>query len=444
MTTIKNTGTSGLNLKRSLVASVLFLFSASAIFAQFAAGNLVVLQAGDGVATLANTGNQIILKEYTPSGSAGLTVPVSTSVNPLVISGSATSEGVLSLSANNKYLVFGGYAQSLPNTNALAAASSSVISRAVGIVNSLGSYTRTASSNTMYSGNNIRGAASDGNDNYWGAGGNDGTDYMGNSSTAVNVQNAKTNSRAVNVFNNQLYFSSQSSAGTSTLLGVYSVGTGTPLVTGQTITNVINTGTGSQPVQFYFNPASTICYVADQRNAAGGGVQKWIYSASTWSLAYTLPTGTAAIGAFGVVADFSGTNPKVYATTTEGSLNRLVAISDVGVASTATTLATAPANAIFRGLAFSPAISTGIAEQAYTEIQFTIYPNPVSSSLSISTDNIAEACKAEIRDVTGKLVQSFTIDKAAEVNVDGLAKGIYILKIATADNKTAFKKFIKE
>lgn len=425
------------------LATSAFLFSGSLAFAQFSAGNLVVFQAGDGVATLASTGNQVILKEFTPAGIAGTSVAISTTLNPLVVSGTATSEGALSLAANGKYLVFGGYAQALPNSTALAAASSSVVNRGIGIVDGAGSYTRTALSATMYSTNNIRAGAADGVGNFWGAGGNDGTDYMGTVSTATNVQNVKTNSRAVDIFNNQLYFSTQSASGTQTLLGIYSVGTGTPTTGGQSITNVINTGTGSQPAQFYFNSASTICYVADQRNAAGGGIQKWVYSASTWSLAYTLPTGTAAIGAFGVVADFSSSNPKVYATTTEGSANRLIAIVDAGASSTATTLATAGSNVIFRGLAFSPGITTGINEASENAIPFSVYPNPAASHVKIELQR-EEPSTVELQDVTGKKLQSFTMTQSAEINTENLAKGVYLIRITDRNNKTAFKKFIKE
>ena len=40
--------------------------------AQFTAGNLVVLQAGNGATPLANTGNMIVLREFSPPGSSGL------------------------------------------------------------------------------------------------------------------------------------------------------------------------------------------------------------------------------------------------------------------------------------------------------------------------------------------------------------------------------------
>jgi hypothetical protein len=44
----------------------------------------------------------------------------------------------------------------------------------------------------------------------------------------------------------------------------------------------------------------------------------------------------------------------LYATTTESSTNRLIAITDTGANSPAMTLATAPSNTVFRGVAFMP------------------------------------------------------------------------------------------
>ena len=157
------------------------------------------------------------------------------------------------------------------------------------------------------------------------------------------------------IFNNQLYASSQVASGTPTDIGVYAIGTGTATSAGQTASCVIITGASSQPAQFYFNSGNNICYVADMRNSSLGGIQKWVNASNTWTLAYTLSTGSAAIGATGVVADFSGLNPIIYATTNESISNRLISILDQGALSSATTLATASlANTIFRGLAFSP------------------------------------------------------------------------------------------
>lgn len=334
---------------------LLLIFNPADVAAQFTSGSLVVLQANNGVTTQTNTGNPIVLKEFSNGGTAGFsfTVPT-TGANALVMSGSAGSEGYLSLSADNRYLVFGGYNQSLPNSTPLPGATASAINRGIGMVSGTGSYSLVATSLSFFSTGNIRGAAAMSNLKCWGTGSSQGTNYFGPGSP-VTVQNTKTNLRAVNIFNNQLYCSAQLASGTPTDVGVYQVGTGTPTVAGQAASCIIVTGAASQPGQFFFNSTSTICYVADSRNSALGGVQKWVNSAGTWTLAYTLPTGTAPVGAFGVVADFSGSVAKVYATTSESGTNRLVAIADIGATATATTIASATAaNTHFRGLAFAP------------------------------------------------------------------------------------------
>lgn len=339
--------------KRSLLTCFYLLWSYLSE-AQFTAGNLVVLQAGDGTTALVNTGNKILLREFDLQGLATFSVAVPTAAaGPLLISGSASSEGALSLSANGKYLVFAGYARSLPNTTALSGSSASAINRGVGIVDAAGGYTRIATSTTFFTGNNIRGAASDGNHNYWAAGSNNGTAYFGLNAPALAVQNAVTNTRCISVANNSLYLS----CGSGTF-GICRAGSSLPFASGQgasLVINTANTGSGaSSPYGFCFHPSLTVCYVADDRSAVnGGGIQKWMNSAGSWSLAYTLGTG-ANYGARGLAVDFSGAVPRVYATTSEGSSNRLIAISDAGAGSTATTLATAAANSIFRGLAFSP------------------------------------------------------------------------------------------
>ncbi|GAB3890388.1 putative Ig domain-containing protein [Spirosoma agri] len=346
---------------RYVIYYFLGLFSAFSGRAQFTAGNVVVLQAGNATApvNLTNTGNPIVLKEFSPVGQPATTVTIpTTGGTPLVISGSAASEGLLTRAGNGQSLVFSGYAQALPNTIQLASSTAATINRAIGSVNASGTFSRVASSTSFHSSNNIRGAASDGANKYWSAGGNDGTDYFG-LGTPVNVQNTNANTRSVAVFGGKLYFSTQS----GTTLGVYQVGSGLPTTSGQptsVVISTVGTGTGtSSPAGFFFNETTTICYIADGRSIAnGGGVQKWVNNGSAWTLAYTLGTGSNSTnGTFGVTADFSGTNPIVYATTTEATANRLIKITDTGTGSAATVLATAPANTSFRGVAAAPAVA---------------------------------------------------------------------------------------
>jgi len=325
-------------------------FFSFALNAQFSPGNLVVLQAGNGTVPLANTGNQIVLREFSVSGVPTFSVTVPTVTNPLTVSGTAVSEGGLSLTPDGKYLVFAGYATGSYSAS-VSGASASALNRGVGIVNSSGSYSRVATSTSFYSGNSIRSATSDGNGNYWAGGGNAGGNYFGNNAPAATLQTSVTNTRNVVAGNGGLFFSTGS--GTA---GIYKLGTGYPVTPGQTCSLVIGTtlNGGSSPYAFCFDPAMTICYVADDRTPANnGGIQKWVYSINTWTLSYILGTG-ANYGARGVVADFSSGFPKVFATTSEGTVNRLIAITDLGPGSTATTIATASPNTIFRGLAFSP------------------------------------------------------------------------------------------
>ncbi|HOY06969.1 MAG TPA: hypothetical protein PLO67_16290, partial [Saprospiraceae bacterium] len=351
----------------TLVASVYtcLIFAALALLpgvlhAQFTAGNVVVLQAGDGSIPLANTGNAVILKEFTPVGGAGITVTVpSTGGTSLIVAGNATSEGLMTRSANGSALIFAGYAAAIPTGTNITTSASATINRAIGSVNASGTFTRVATSATFHTGGNIRSAASDGANNYWSSGSNEGTNYFGIASAATNVQNNKVNNRGTAVFNNKLYFSSQvatSSGPAQPNLGIYQVGTGLPVTAGQTIVNVINTGTGSQPAGFFFNSAGDVCYIADGRTIVnGGGIQKWTFNGSAWTLAYTLGTGAGStFGAYGIAVDFSGANPVIYATTTETTLNRVIKVTDTGVGAIATTLSTATTNTIYRGIALAP------------------------------------------------------------------------------------------
>lgn len=417
--------------KGSLIRRLLFLLILPIqVLAQFTQGNLTVLQAGDGSTTLVNTGNVIVLKEYSTNGTPTYSMVVpSTGTDALLMSGSATSEGYLSASADGKYLAFGGYAQTLPSTVNLPGATGSTINRCVALVGGLGlpSYSIVASSTSFFSTSNIRAVAANDKNNIWGTGGSQGVNYFGPASTPVNVQNTKTNLRAAAIFNNQLYFSAQVTSGTPTHVGVYTVGNGTPTTSGQTASCIIvSTGTGSgtaQPNQFFFNSQNTICYVADGRTIAnGGGIQKWVNSAGTWTLMYTLGTGTnSTAGAFGVVADFSATNPMVYATTSNSGSNRLIAINDTGAASDATTIATAPSsNANFRGLAFSPcslpqvALSSGSIVCANN--QTTLSVNALSPVSSFTWSGIG----------------NFSTPNASLTTVVGAATGIYTLSAENA------------
>jgi len=101
------------------------------------------------------------------------------------------------------------------------------------------------------------------------------------------------------------------------------------------------------------SPDGTLIYLADDRNAPLGGIQRWQFDGSTWTNVYTLANGLPN-GARYVTANFAGPNPVLYAITTDSENTSLVIIQDTGPASTGTAVASPGANQTFRGLRFGP------------------------------------------------------------------------------------------
>ncbi len=328
--------------KKIVSLAALLIASLTAAQAQFTPGNLVVLRDGTGSGALSSAGTAIFLDQYTTIGGFvnSLAIPT-TGSSALVDSGTAASEGQLSLSAGNQYLVFAGY-----NTSAGTAgvAGSTTIPRGVGTVDANGNYSLAATTTTFYNGNNIRGGTSDGSGNFWGAGAaaTGGTVYLGGGTPS---QIVFSNSLAIQDIGGNLFFST--AKGTP---GIFEF-TGTP--TSGPVAPTLLFATGANPSDFTFNPNMTIAYVANTASGANGGISRYNYSGGVWSFAYTLDSGTAMNA---VVADFSGAQPVLYATTESGT--SLVEITDAGSGTTsgATVLDTAGSNEAFRGLEFVPQV----------------------------------------------------------------------------------------
>lgn len=326
--------------------------------AQFTQGNVVVLQVGDGTGALTNTGNPVFLKEFTATGAAqsaptfSVTVPATGAGSRLVIGGTATSEGQLSLSADSLKLVFAGYDTSTANTTSLTGTTAANVPRVVDTVSVLGIAGRVVATSTAFSSSNVRSAVKGTGENYWAIGGNTGVQYMGTASAAAaTVFTATTNLRSVLAQNGKLYFSTAS--GLSRIGRINSQPTSGTVTADTLIT--LGSGTTPSPYGIAVNAAETIVYVADDRTNGAGGIQKWALNGTTWSLADTLLVGAASVGARGLAVNWSGTYPVIFATTTESKLVRVVDSSfTAGFANTPVVLATAPANTAFRGVALSP------------------------------------------------------------------------------------------
>jgi hypothetical protein len=103
-------------------------------------------------------------------------------------------------------------------------------------------------------------------------------------------------------------------------------------------------------------PGADTLYVADDRSAAGRGIQKWTFNGTSWTLAATFNLPTLA-GFRGVAGLVTGATITLVATTndTGNQANRIVTLVDDGSANpTLTVIAVAPSNVVYRGVAPNP------------------------------------------------------------------------------------------
>ncbi|HET7625155.1 MAG TPA: lamin tail domain-containing protein [Verrucomicrobiae bacterium] len=319
----------------------------------FAPGNLAVLRVGNGLQSLSGNGNSVFIDQFTTNGTlvSSSEIP-DNETNALIISGSASSEGALTRSADGRLLVLAGY--QIPLTNAallgssLSDANSTVAPRALGVVDSTGKFALVGVTTNQYGGNNMRSGTTDGRGNYWGAGATSGTFYFGDDTPAA-VQNTVKNTVVIQDLEGNLYFSTS-----KTTPGIWEI-PGTPI--GAATPELVFQSPTGNPYGFAFNTNFTIAYVADDTTGADGGIQRWDRTAGNWSLSYAFDAVTNS-GARCLAVDFTGAHPIIYATTAEDSANRLVSITDTGAASPAVILATAGANQLFRGVSFAPQTSS--------------------------------------------------------------------------------------
>lgn len=320
--------------------------------------NVVVLRVGDGAQLLTANGNSISLDQFAPSGTyrnslalpdTGGSALVTLGVNS-VPSPSSVTGTTMSRSADGRFLVIAGYNTAVGYSAALNTASAAAVPRGIGLIDASGQYTLgLASTDPTFNATFWRSAVTDGMNNFWGAARGPGTYYFGFDQSPALVQANFSNIRSMASFNGSIYCVSAVNGNS----GVMKLD-GMPKDASAPHTILFSGTTGFSDLEV--SPSGNVIYVADDRTVAtGGGVQKWEFDGFSWNRTYTL-TDAVANGVRYVTADFSGTNPKVYAVTKEPTEdnNRLVVFEDTGVASVGTTIAFAGVNQNFRGLRMGP------------------------------------------------------------------------------------------
>lgn len=93
--------------------------------------------------------------------------------------------------------------------------------------------------------------------------------------------------------------------------------------------------------------------------------------------------------------------------------------------------------------AYNAVITLGLAD-ALLEVQFAIYPNPVTDRLNISFPKSVDTAEIAIYNVLGEKVLQHTVSPTENwVNVAELTSGMYIATISS-NNKTNSFKIIKK
>jgi len=372
---MSRTGTARLAIFAAVFAALAPL---AALAAAFTEGNLLVERLGDGSTTLSSAAFPIAILEVTTAGSLAQTISLpSSGSDRQTDAGTSTSHGFLNTYAGlvsvpgyDAAAGTGSVASSNTKVNSFLGVSGAVVERTL---------FPTSGSPLPFTGNSFRSSiATSGSTFYASGAGSSNTGgvwhYDGSAFTQLtsNTATAPTNVRNVEIYGNQLYFSSSS----GTFLGISSLGTGLPTSLDQTATLRINIGAGANPYGFVMfdttgDDVLDRAYVADDRGTnVAGGILRFDFDGTEWTqtgsaFRFNTTTGLLSGSTSGVVAirglagvwDSVTSTATLFATTTETSNNRLISFDDTGSLSTSTpftTLQQAGANYVFRGVDLTP------------------------------------------------------------------------------------------
>jgi len=330
------------------------------------AGDVVIYRVGTGAGALSSSATPVFLDEFEPSGKLVESIALPTTASgpnkSLLASGSAGSEGLLTLSADSNYLMATGYAAASGSAK-VAETTSASVPRTVARVSSSGEINTTTALTDAASANNIRSATSSDGTKIWVGGAAGGVRYATlGSSTSTSLNETDKNVREVSVVDGQLYTSADpTKAGAVTIA---TVGSGLPTTAGQPITNFAFSAAPKQPYAYSLltlgsGTTPDTLYLADSE---AGAVVKYGLLAGVWtregSVTVANVTGLTANDVSGTVSIFATSSG---AEGRAGTLYEITDTSGVGgiLSGTASVIATAPANEAFRGVAFAPGTTIG-------------------------------------------------------------------------------------
>ena len=294
--------------------------------APITSGNLVIYRVGSGANTLANTGNNVFLDEYTTAGVLVQSIEMpSTGAGTKLVSAGATAEGPMSISPDGKWIGFTGYNSTISAASSITSATSAAVPRVAGILNTeTGTYSLTAMG-TFFSASSPRSAVTNDGNKIWAVGGNSGvvygtvdgsTPFVASGTTA----SIGTNIRVIGIFGNELYQSTGS--GTLPTVGLLA---GDPLVNGLPTASTFLPNIprqGGSPITSRYGfvfldldptvSGDDTLYVVDD-SATSGGIWKYAKdSTGTWNSKGSITAVGRAIR--GITAKVDGTQVQLFMT----------------------------------------------------------------------------------------------------------------------------------
>ena len=293
-----------------------------------------------------------------PVNTVNLPTTVVGSNRALTASGSATSEGLISRSADGKFIILTGYDAAV-GTTGVGSTVSTTVNRVIGRVDASNTINTTTALTDASTGNNVRSATSNDGTSFYIVGGAGGVRYATlGATTSTQITTASTNNRQVGIFGGKLYFSSGS--GTNTYRGINTLATNLP-TSASTESRLpgLTDSTNPNSYAFFFADLSgsvaglDTLYVADSTSSGVGGIQKFSYDGTNWTSKGNIDAASVYYGLTGFV---NGGNVTLWAT---GNGTKLVTVTDssgynANNNGTVTTLATAATNTAFRGVALAP------------------------------------------------------------------------------------------
>jgi hypothetical protein len=88
-------------------------------------------------------------------------------------------------------------------------------------------------------------------------------------------------------------------------------------------------------------------------------------------------------------------------------------------------------------------VPVGLKENE-TDFNFSVYPNPTSNKLVISSSSSNKNYLVELNDISSKVILKQALINSNEVDISNFEKGIYFLKIFDGAKQVGVKKIIKE